>query len=267
MIEPIAHHLVLRLAGNRVIARTDGDLRAAAGAVLAQGRKRGLLAFRFADTHLHAVVTGTRAEAGAFARYVAAALHFRLALGAPFDRAHYEPIVTQQHLHRAFFYVLRQRAHHTLATDAHHDGSSIQDLLGLRLVDRELPNRVRQWLPRLRRAELTAVLELEADSSGVEPAWDLLSESAAAAVALRSVDGRSAPCVTARRAAVHVARGKVSTSMLGACLGISMRRVQLHRTEPSDPSLIAAIRRQLQHRSAVSRQLSATADGLTADAA
>ena len=50
---PLAHHLMLRLRDDRVIAATTAARRTLAGVVLGVGRELGLLAFSGADTHVH----------------------------------------------------------------------------------------------------------------------------------------------------------------------------------------------------------------------
>jgi len=82
---PLAHHLMLRLRDDRVIAPTTAARRTLAGVVLGLGREPGLLAFSGADTHVHLLVACDRAASGQLARRAEISLTRRLAPGVGFS--------------------------------------------------------------------------------------------------------------------------------------------------------------------------------------
>jgi hypothetical protein len=239
----------MRLGDDRVIATTAGALRAVAQTLLAHGRAANVLAFRLADTHLHALVACSRAEARHYAHYCAIALQARLRLGVPFEPTRVRPIVDQQHLYQAFRYVLRQNQHHRLASDPAHDGSSLPDLLGMRMVEPEHGRAVRMMLPRLDLRELAASLAVSFVADDAAPA-SLLAAAAAAAMGLPDLAGRSAACVVARRAAVHAA-AKLPTGILSDELGASSRAIQRHRLDDVDARIVRAVALQWRFRASL----------------
>ena len=143
----IAFHITMRLATSRGIARSPADLRLGSWTVIRQGRKRGLLAFRFADTHLHVIVVGSRELAGKVAFYTEASLRKRLGILVPFERARIRPIDDERHLVNALRYVLLQEDHHGTAFDVAHDGSSLPELIGMRADGGWLVKRTRERCP------------------------------------------------------------------------------------------------------------------------
>ena len=244
---PIAFHVNTSLAGKRVIATDVARLRTAARVILEHGAAVHQLAFRLSDTHLHWLLLCSRSEAGEFLRRVSAALHWRLALEAPFLPAEYTPVRTQSHLVRAFWYILRQEWHHGTAFDPLHEGSSLPDALGWRAVDSSLPARVAGTLPRARRTELLELLgplALAFASDNVPPlALSCLSDAAGAAFAVADLTaGQSAAHVRARRLAMEVAAqqapapGALSTRALAHALGLSQRRCQAFLASRSQAS-------------------------------
>jgi len=79
---------------------------------------------------------------------------------------------------------------------------------------------------------------------------EVLADTAAAALALPELRGRSAEVARARRAAVHAAGPDVPSAQLGECLGIGVRSVQVLRQERREPALIAAVAKQALLRAA-----------------
>ena len=71
---PLAYHVTMRLADDRVLAPSDLERRRAARVLLRIGRDFDLLAFRLADTHLHALVRCSAEASGRFCQRVACAL-------------------------------------------------------------------------------------------------------------------------------------------------------------------------------------------------
>lgn len=238
------HHVMMRLATSQVIAPTATARRRAAHVIHQEGAHRGLIAFRFADSHAHALLVGTREEAGLFARYAEQRLRWHLGLQVPFDRARFKPVESQGHLESAFLYVLRQEERHDIKLDPRHDASSAPDLLGMRVLAPDFLARVEAALPRLRIEELAPLLHLQR----AEPDFDRLADAAAAALALPDLCGRSAPVAAARAAAVHAAP-EISSARLAELLGIDRRSIDRLRRQAVPPILVEAVRRQLTFRS------------------
>jgi hypothetical protein len=155
----IGQHITMRLSDDRVIAPSIADRRAAARVLLRHGTRAGLLAFRVVDTHVHVLVRCDRAVAGSFAHATEVALRATLRLPIPFEPARIRPVLDQPHLYRAFGYVLRQEIRHGTSMDPVHDGSSLPELLGLRVVDDLVAQRVAASLPRLDARSLVSLLE------------------------------------------------------------------------------------------------------------
>lgn len=238
----------MRLEDDRPIATSSAALRTVARVVLEQGECRGLLGFGTADDHLHALLAAvTRATAGCFARYVESALRQGLRLGAGFQRARFIPVRDQRHAYNALNYVHRQDSRHDLHRDVMRDGTSLPELLGLRVIDTSLIARVRAHLPRVRREDLVehfpAGVFDDADSEGpIE--HQVLADAAAAAFALPDLAGRSFEVARARRAAIHVAGPDMPTRSLVGCLGIKARAVQTLRLAPVEPRVVRAVKLQ-----------------------
>lgn len=252
--EPIGYHVTIRLDDDRPIATSPAALRSLARVVLAQGETRGLLAFGAADDHLHVELATDRASAGAFAKYVQTALCWRLRLGARFERARIRPLYNQKHAYNTFHYVHRQDARHELDLDRAREGTSLPDLLELRLLGTSLCARVRAHLPRFRREELVGQFPVGVFDQTSTIALDVLADAAAAALALPDLRGQSVDVSRARRAAVHVAGQGVRTELLSDCLGITTMRVQALRLMPTEPGLLYAVERQMALRTAVQKR-------------
>ena len=256
---PLAHHITMRLAFDRAIARTPAELRLAARVVLQHGRTRSLLGFRVADTHLHAVVAGSRELAGSFAQLAETSLRKRLRLPVPFERARIRAIESQRHLQNTLRYVFRQEEHHGTAFDLAHDGSSLPELLGLRQLDRSIAERVQRQLPRLTRSTLLDWLgagDLEHAPSDPHVYW----EATAAALGLSSFVGTSRTHQAARRAAAHLLVPSCGAATVAEVLGISQRSLRRYRGQPVEPALLRAIDQQARLRSALGQRASALGD-------
>ena len=107
----IAHHVTMRLAESRWIARQPSEVRRVARLMYRIGNGGGLLAFCLADTHLHCLAEGTRAEAGALARRLEIGTK-TLRLEVRFEPARTRPVNGLDHLQNALFYLFRQGTHH-----------------------------------------------------------------------------------------------------------------------------------------------------------
>lgn len=251
----IAHHSVLRLHDDRVLAPSTAARRTIARSVLHAGEPFGLICARAADTHLHLVSLGSEAHARELNRRLALALSRVLAPDAPFVPARVRPIHDQWHLQSAFEYVLRQERRHAVSLDPLHDASTLPDLLGMRVIAPWLPERIAAHLPRLRTPDLWRELGV-ADRSTLdrEPLQRrFLAEAAAAAFGLASLDSKSAHARAARSAAVALAGDRLKVVELATLLGVdarTIRRVRVtQRITPPDPTHVRAVRLQLAVRS------------------
>lgn len=242
--EPIGFHVMIRLEDGRPIATVPAARRVVARVVLAQGERRGLVAFGAADDHVHAVLRATRHAAGAFAHYVESSLGWKLSLGARFEPVRIRPLHDQRHAYNAFHYVHRQDVRHALSLDDLREATSLPDLLGLRALETSLVARVRAHLPRIRREELTGPFPEGAFEDAAPVELEVLAEAAAAALALPDLRVPSRDGARARRAAVHAVAADVPSSRLSDCLGIGVRAVQSLRALSSEPAVTLAVQKQ-----------------------
>ena len=246
---PLAFHITMRLVRDGAIARHPGELRRAARLIYKHGTPRGLLAFRIADTHVHVLAQATRQQAGALAQAVQSALKQALHLDSPFERARYRAIESERHLFNALRYVFRQEEHHGTRFDPAHDGSSLPELLGMRMLDRDVAaQRLGSLLPRLSREALATVagaLELEQ----VKPHTSLLAEAAAAALGITELGG-DRPGASWRRAAVHAGK-ELEVTQLASMLGASRRTIRRLRTTQVSASVLHAVEQQWRLRTAL----------------
>ena len=244
----IAHHVTMRLVSDSGIARTPEALRLASRIVFQHGDPLGLFAFRFADTHAHALIESSRAEAGRFAWMTETALHKRMRLRVPFERCRIRPIESERHLFHSLRYVFRQEDHHGTAFDLAHDGSSLPDLLGMRMLGANVNARVRRRLTRLTRETLLEWLQA-ADLDAVDCNLALLEESAAAAWGVSDLRGATAAHHFARRTAVHLFDRLSSGEKIAKLLPLPRRSVARYRAEIVAPAELRAGELQLRMRS------------------
>jgi len=241
----LAQHIMIRLADNRVIAPTVALCRNLARIVLKISKGRRLLAFRSADNHLHAATLLDRPQAGELARRIEIGLHYNLHLPVEFEKARIKPVQSQGHLSRLFEYILDQDKHHGTERDPFHEASSLQDLLGLRVLGSDVLVNVRAYLPRVNRAQL---LELLGDDlEHPIQRWEPLATSAAAAVGLPRISSCRAS-TRARRAAVHVAGKALTTIRLATDLGCTERTITRMRGLVADSRIVQAVELQLRLR-------------------
>ena len=233
----IGYHIVFQTPSKRIIAPDVAAQRRLCGVVHQLGERRGVVAFRAAGDHLHVETLGDRDSAGVLAQATGSAL--TQALGLPgFNPAYFEPINDNDHLERAFFYILRNAEKHGVTNDPKHEASSIQALLGLRRAPTTFLPRVRAAFPTLSRESLVKVLGL----AELKPTFLLedLADAAAASVGLATLD-RSHLAFEARASACRVANGKAPTGAVAHALGVSERTVRRFRSEPPDVLLERAI--------------------------
>ncbi len=230
--DAIGHHVTLRLADDRPLVTSAAARRIASSSVVRVADTFGLLAFGFADTHLHVLVAADRLRAGECARRVEISLQQRLGLRLPFQPARVRPVENQAHLQRAFLYVLRQLEHHGLEVDRAHDGSSLPSLLGIRIDASNMRARVAALLPRVDLSSLTEGLDL-APRAPSRLDFELLPEAAAAAFGLADLRAHGRVPSRARHAATHV--------------GEHLRAEDLARLLEASPSFVHRLRKQPPH--------------------
>lgn len=240
----IGFHVTMRLADDRVIAPSMGVRRRIARIVRRFGADAGLLSFRVVDSHIHLLLLCGRRPAAECARRVALSIQAAVPPGALFEPCRCRPFTDAAHLRNAFDYVLRQNERHGVAHDPRHDGSALPDLLGLRVGGLDIVARVREHLPRVRRADLLPHLGVEALEEASEPPGPALVEAAAAAFALPDLVGPADDVVAARVAAIAAAPG-ASSAALAEAFGVSMRSVQRTRSLTPPPLHLRAVRLQL----------------------
>jgi hypothetical protein len=96
---PIGWHVILHLANDATIARTDAARRIAARKILEIGRSRGLVAFRVRDADIHVALVCSRWDAGVFACCAAGSIRKRLNPPTWFETARIRPIGDRADLH------------------------------------------------------------------------------------------------------------------------------------------------------------------------
>lgn len=248
----LGYHVMMRLCFDTGIARKGAVLRRASSIVIDHGRDRGLAAHRFADTHLHTLVMSSRVDAGKFALYAEAGLRKRLRIRVPFERCRIRPIGSERYLGNVVRYFFKQEDHHGTAFDLAHDGSSLPDLIGLRVGNPWLAERVREAVPRLRLSSLTELL----NAPGFEeesPDVTLLGDAAAAAFGLPSLRGGTILHASARAAAVQVVDRLSLAGNLPTLLEIGSRSVSRYRSASVDDKALRAVELQLRLRSYLRR--------------
>jgi len=244
---PIAHHLIVRLEDGGVLAPDVATRRALVSIVLRAGEHRGLLAFGLADNHLHLLVLGALRPSTVATE--CGRLIPRLHAGARCEPGRFRAVDHLAHLANTLRYVHRQDLKHGVDQDPRREGTSLPDLLGLRVSAPWLVRRARVTLPRLPGRELVRELGLEGLSERVVP--EHLAEAAAAALGLPSLSGHTAAVRIARCAAVQVGTPALYDVELAERLGVSTRTVERGRAVALAPSLLRAVRLQMDLQSRV----------------
>lgn len=250
----IGYHLSFRSVDERNVARTPAELRLASRLLFHHGAPRGLVAFRVADPDVHVFVAGRRAMADRLARHVQWALKRSLRISVPFERARIRPLVDLRHLFNSLRGVFRKEQHHGIDLDPAHDGSSLPDLLGMRIIEGTsvVALRLRSLLPRLARATLFEWLGFDSLRWG-RPDLRLLADAAAAARGLPSLAGLSRAHHEARLGAVHLF-GQAPASDVGSLLGVGARTIERLRVQHVPPAVVTATARQLHLRTLLRRR-------------
>jgi len=243
---PIATHIVFALLDRRVIATNTAERREYARIVTRVGEKYGLLSHGMPDNHGHLVAACNRAAAGQCARAVETALRHGMGIAVPFSPAYFKPVNDQSHLRSVIRYVHRQAAHHGVATDRFGDASSLQDLVGARLIGGDyLSERVAALAPRIRPEQL--VPETLRATSLPSLTIEQAAEAAAATVALATLSGQTPRVRRARRAALAVA-APAGRERCAAALACSPRTITRLVGEPVVSQFAKAIRIQASWR-------------------
>jgi hypothetical protein len=243
----LGEHVVLGLEDGRVLLRDTRERRVFAAAVHRIGDEFGLLAAGAADNHAHVTLVCDRRQAGEFAHRVECSLQWGLGLDVSFAPARIRDIEDQYHLQNSFFYDLKQFDRHGLAGDPFHESSSLPDLLGLRVLDTGIRQRVSSYLPRVRRERLEDFLPRPLAEQPL--VLECLADATAAAFGLVDLHGhrRGAEIRRAVVAAVHAA--DQSAAKLAAALDCSRRFVMKARREDPDRAAIEAVLGQWRLRS------------------
>lgn len=245
MSTPLGFHITLRLEGDRNLAPTDAHRRIFARTVLSVARPFVVLTFRWADTHGHLEMLGSREEAGELARRVQVALQHALRPGVPFQPAHFTAMLTLGHVKSTFGYILGQRAHHGLVIDPFDDGSNAPDLIGARTIGVGTAAHVRRHLTRIKREHILEMIGRSVDPDRqIVTSLNHLDDAAAAAVGLVALD-HGAGATAARIASIHLA-GDADVALV---LGRSDRTIRRLRKRTVDPAVARAVRQQLAMRS------------------
>ena len=247
-VNVLGHHVILRLGDDRVIAPSRAERRRWARRLCSLARDVPIVAWKLADTHLHLVVLTDRAGVDALVRRLRIWVTSALRPGVSLEVQRTKPLSGQSHLEAAFHYALRQDIHHGVETDLMQDASALPDILGLRVLSPELPLRVREHLPRLRRDALLAHLAVPALEVALHA--EHLLESALAAFAIDAM-GLDKVDVQARRAAIAAAAG-LGPTRIADLLGVTPQAVcRLARAPVSAPD-VRAVRLQMALRAQLS---------------
>ncbi|MFZ5478571.1 MAG: hypothetical protein ACOZNI_17505 [Myxococcota bacterium] len=250
---PVGYHLVFRLRDSRVIARDARTRRRLARSFLEIGDRFGLLGFGLAANHAHGEFVCDRAAAGDAAQAIGSSITQALGLPVGFNVTYVKPIEDQAHLESLFDYVHRQDAKHGVVTDPLRDGSSIPDLLGLRMLGTSLEERVVAHVPRATREALRRHLPVGPAVSVFAPHH--LADSAAAVFALPDLRGNGPASVLARAAAVQIALPHLKTLAIAELLGCSRTTVNALREREVPDEVIRATKRGIALRAALGERL------------
>lgn len=244
-------HLTLASDGRQTLFPEE-DGRRAAVRLLARAARDEMVLFCVVDDHVHVVVLAERPRVAKLGR--ALALGLRPLAKAPLDRPRIREVESRAHLQSLVSYVLGQPARHNLAVHpALWTGSCFLDLVGARWIP-GLGLRLRDALPRLTRRTVRGAVGL--DDRPIAPADDealrvagvarIVAATAAAHAVPESLPGKSAPIVTARRAAVQLARAAhIGPTDIAWALGIPTRAVRRLGSPPAPAELLDATRLRL----------------------
>jgi len=259
MLQPIGHHMRMRLEVDKVIARSDPERRQLARTILQRSQPFDLLAFGAVDTHLHLMPAEQMERSVELCRRIAISWRLMDPDGPRLVTLPPKPIKDQWHLQNTFNYILDQEPRHGCEVDLFHEASVLPDLLGLRVMGTQVLQNVRQLLPRVQRSQLLARLgpvDLERPFTSLAS----LGDAAAAAAVLPDLEGKDDDRRLARLAAIQVAGPHLSSREIAELIGLKKRRVdqlqqELKRGRPVDKALARAVELQLRLRSGMAQWL------------
>ncbi len=240
----VGYHVCFRSRCESVLAPTVAGRRAFASTLKRVGKERGLYGFGLSGRHGHAVLHGADAPVDTFLRAASRALG--TVLGLVVEGRVLKEVQSSWHEEDLVAYMHGQDLHHGTGVDPLREATSLPDLFGLRPDGLWLADRLREVAPSITRADL--LRQWGVTDLGERDGLEHLADAAAAAIGADSLAGRSAPVVAARAAAIVAAGDGVATASLAAALGVDERSVQRMRATRADPSLVRAIRRQLDLR-------------------
>lgn len=268
----LAYHVVFRFDDAAILAPDVPTRRAIARIVLQAGEERKLLGFGLADNHLHIVALGEErpsrlaSECGRLIPLLRARKRRQeqarpepaptgqsvRAPGRPgkeppraprFETARFIPVNNMYHLGNVFGYVQRQDTHHGIDQDPRREGTMIPDLLGLRVLAPWLLPAVRVTFPRFLGGELLA--ELGVDELVERLAPEHLVDATCAALGLAHLRGQRLEALLGHSAVVHIATPELYDREIAILLGASTRLVERARKLDIGPSLLSAVRLQM----------------------
>jgi hypothetical protein len=243
-IEPLGYHIWLRLRDKRVIAPTVSLRREFVRLICQKASNAPLLAFCIADTHVHLEVILNRIASGKLVQVIEIAAKKKLGLKVGFSNPTFNVIKDQNHLKNTFKYILEQAPHHELTDDPFLECTNLPDLLGLRLVGLFTVQHVRANLPRFHRQHLLNFLGVP-ELPDINVPVHLVTESAAAAMALPDLSGMSRRAIMAKSAAAQVIGNRLAPKELSALLNVHERTLRRMKRNAVDPLLLRAVRLQM----------------------
>lgn len=236
-------HVTLRLTQDCILIRDATARRLAIGLVHQHLGPHGLLAYGFADDHLHFLILGDRQEVGQAIRRLELALRQVLGIPVAFERARIREGEGQRHLANAYPYSMRQPWSHKLNSDDFLEGSSWHELMGTRFDPSDLAGRLKDALPRVDAADyLSLFLDIEGRDPGspatiaAPPVLDPVSLARGVEAATASLSARGPHGDRVRRWAGVLAAPDLPSQEVAAALGIGLRTVQRVRARRKDES-------------------------------
>jgi hypothetical protein len=239
----IAQHIVIRFSDSRPLFVTLEERLRFSRTVSRIGVDFRVGGWGAGDDHAHAAALETRRRALELARRVEMSITKQLGLGRGFAKASVTEIRDQSHLRHSLPYMIGQAERHGVS-DPFHDGSSLPDALGWRLLRPELPTLLAEVAPRVRLAALAPTLGPATppdDAAG----W---FEAGVAALGVGHLLGRDLLAQQVRRAVVALAC-QAPTRQLAELLQCSPKTVRRLRAQPpTDEKVMTAVVAQARWR-------------------
>lgn len=234
------YHIGFRSELDDLLALDEHGRRAFAQAMWQVGRDQGLYVFGLADRHGHAGLAGPKVQVGRFLHDASLALRRRL--GVKVVARVIKEVADSWHAERLVAYIHEQDVGHGLECDPRREGTSLPDCFGLRPEGAWLAARVRQFAPRVTRADLLQSWGLGSLDEAVEPPpLSELADLGAAALARSHLEGREPVVVAMRRACVALVPDAPAAAVAQA-LSVDERSVRRWRRAGAAPALVRALR-------------------------